>query len=124
MAKDVTNYTSVTGNENKVATGAAGGDLRLDATFADSPEGAAKLKAAQARVAELRKALEHHGGEVGDIDGCNEAVALIDEELGSAEPRQRSLKVALGALVAAIGTAAQVLLAAESLRGAINTLFT
>ncbi|MCX5008069.1 hypothetical protein OHB05_36475 [Streptomyces sp. NBC_00638] len=121
--QDVSNETHVTGGGNKVVTGAAGRDLTQPVTLADLPGGATGLEAALEQLAKLRTALADHPGDVADIEQCNTAVDLIDEELNSGRPRRSLLDLALGGLVPAIGAATDVLAIAQSLREAVSALF-
>ncbi|GGL04966.1 hypothetical protein [Streptomyces flaveus] len=119
----VSNRTEVSGSGNHVISGASGGDLEQNLVSADIPEGDLKLEAAKARLDALRTALRDHAGEVDDIDQCQAAVTLIDGQLNTGQPQQPMLNVALGGLLAAIGSAADVLAVAEALREAISGLF-
>lgn len=120
----VSNYTHVGGSGNKVVGGAAGRDLNQDVTFADSPEGAAKLETAQARLDELRTALAAHEEEVADIEQCNEAVDLIDEELNSGRSKLSRLNLLIAGLALAVGSATDLTSAVDALREAVTALFT
>ncbi|MFD0549662.1 hypothetical protein ACFQ0X_11030 [Streptomyces rectiviolaceus] len=91
--------------------------------FGDTPGAATKLKAAQARLTELRAALEAHADDVHSIDGGRMALAGIDEQLRSGEPQRPYLELALGSLMMAIGSVADVVAVAEALKGAVDALF-
>ena len=116
------NEVAITGNGNQVNTGRVSGGMR--ATYLGSgADGAPKLEAAKARLAELAGSLDAHAGEVHNIEYCRTAVGRIDEELRSPSPDQSRIKDTFDLLSLSIGSVASVLASAEALKTAIVGLF-